>query len=69
VVEIRTLEPTGLLKLAAAQIEFKDWNSAAKTVQKLRSQTWPPRFNEALRQVRELEKKLEERSKSPPRVR
>ena len=43
VAEIRALEPTGLLKLAAAQIEFKDWDSAAKTLRKLRSQSWPPR--------------------------
>jgi hypothetical protein len=68
VAEIRSLEPTGLVKLAAAQIEFKDWDAAAKTLRKLRSQSWPPRFNEALRQVSDLEKKLEEQSKPPARV-
>lgn len=63
VIEIRSLEPTGLLKLAAAQIEFKDFDGAAKTVQKLKGQPWPPRFNDALREVRELERKVETGSK------
>jgi tetratricopeptide (TPR) repeat protein len=63
VAEVRALEPTGLVKLAAAQIEFKDWDSAAQTVRKLKAQSWPPRFNELPQQLRELEKKLEARPK------
>ncbi len=63
VAEVRALEPTGLLKLAAAQIEHKDWAGAAKTLQKLRSQSWPPRFEKVQQEARELERKLEERSK------
>lgn len=61
--EVRALEPTGLLKLAAAQIELKSWDAAAKTVRKLRTQSWPPRFNEVEKQTRELETKLEARPK------
>ncbi|MBC8117785.1 MAG: tetratricopeptide repeat protein, partial [Candidatus Saccharimonas sp.] len=63
VVEIRALEPTGLIKLAGAQIEHKDWDSATQTLRKIRSQTWPPRFNDLQQQTRELEKRLDERSK------
>lgn len=63
VAEVRALEPTGLLKLAAAQIELKSWDAAAKTVRKLRTQSWPPRFNEVEKQTRELETKLEARPK------
>ena len=63
VAEVRALEPTGLLKLAAAQIEHKDWPAAANTLRKLRTQSWPPRFTEVEKQTRELEKRLEERSK------
>lgn len=63
VAEIRALEPTGLLKTAAAQIEAKSYADAAKTLKKLRGQAWPPRFNELDKQTRELEKKLDERSK------
>lgn len=63
VAEIRALEPTGLLKLAGAQIEDKSWDAAAGTLRKLRSQSWPPRFNDVQQQARELEKKLEARAK------
>jgi Flp pilus assembly protein TadD len=63
VAAIRSLEPTGLLRLAAAQIECNDWDAAAKTLRTLRTQTWPPRFGDVSQQARELEKKLEDRSK------
>ncbi|HEY1192061.1 MAG TPA: tetratricopeptide repeat protein, partial [Gemmata sp.] len=63
VAEVRALEPTGLLKLASAQIEAKSYEGATKTLKKLRTRTWPPRFNEVEKHIRELEKKLEERSK------
>ncbi len=63
VAEIRALEPTGLLKLAAAQIENKDWAAASKSLRTLRSQSWPPRFTDVEKETRELEKKLEERQK------
>lgn len=63
VAEIRELEPTGLLKLGAAQLAADDTDGAARTLQKLRGRTWPPRFSEANRQIGELEQKLKERSK------
>jgi predicted Zn-dependent protease len=59
VVTIRALEPTGLLKLAAAQIHEKSWDKAAMTLQSLRKQSWPQRFGDVQQQARELEKKLE----------
>jgi tetratricopeptide (TPR) repeat protein len=63
VAEIRALEPTGLVKLAAAQLAAGDRDSAGKTLQKVRNQSWPPRFGEVLQQARDLERKLEERPK------
>ncbi len=63
VAEIRVLEPTGLVRLAAAQVESGDRAGAARTVQKLRGQVWPPRFNDLPNQLRDLERKLEERQK------
>jgi tetratricopeptide (TPR) repeat protein len=59
VAEIRKLEPTGLLKLAAAQIHEKQWNNAEASLRKLRTQTWPDRFPEVAKQTRELENLLE----------
>jgi predicted Zn-dependent protease len=61
--ELRALEPTGLVKLAAAQIEGKEYGPAAETLRKLRNRTWPPRFTDVEKQTRDLERKLEERSK------
>ena len=63
VAALRALEPTGLVKLAGAQIGAGDWDAAAATVKKLRSQSWPPRFNEVEKQTRDLERKLEGRPK------
>jgi tetratricopeptide (TPR) repeat protein len=63
VVQIRLLEPTGLLKLAAAQIHEKQWMNAKETLRKLRSQSWPARFNDVQQQSRDLERQLEEQSK------
>ncbi len=60
VAQIRSLEPTGLLKLAAAQIHERAWDSAANSLHKLRTQNWPQRFTDVQQQTRALEKKLEE---------
>jgi tetratricopeptide (TPR) repeat protein len=60
VAKIRSLEPTGLLKLAEAQIHERAWDAAAKTLQTLRSKSWPSRFNDVQRQARDLEQKLAE---------
>jgi Flp pilus assembly protein TadD/predicted Zn-dependent protease len=58
VATIHALEPTGLLKLAAAQIHERAWDQAAATLRKLRGQNWPQRFGDVQQQVRELEKKI-----------
>ncbi len=63
VAKIRSLEPTGFLKLASAQIHERAWDSAAKTLRTLRSQSWPDRFSNVQQQTRELEKNLEEEQK------
>jgi Flp pilus assembly protein TadD len=63
VAKIRVLEPTGLLKLAAAQIHEKAWDQAAATVRTLRSQSWPQRFGDVHQQAHELARKLEGKEK------
>ena len=45
VAELRRLEPTGLLKLAEAEIHQKQWDSARQTLDKLSKTEWPSRFN------------------------
>ncbi len=63
VAQIRALEPTGLLKLAEAQIHEKSWIKAGESLRKLRNQKWPEQFKEVARQTRDLEKRLEEGSR------
>jgi len=55
VARIRALEPTGLLRLAAAQIHEKKWEQARETLRKLDMRTWPARFGDVHNQVRMLE--------------
>jgi hypothetical protein len=59
VARIRALEPTGLLKLAAAQIHEKRFDDARATLRKLGTRTWPERFGNVQQEVRKLEEKLE----------
>jgi predicted Zn-dependent protease len=54
VARIRALEPTGLLKLAAAQIHQKQWDRAEETLRRLNERTWPARFGDVHGQVRTL---------------
>jgi tetratricopeptide (TPR) repeat protein len=63
VAKLRAVEPTGLLKLAAAQIHVQAWDKAAVTLRTLRSQNWSSRFGDVQQQVRDLEKKFELREK------
>lgn len=42
---IRSLEPTGLLKLAAAQLHQKQWDAAGATLDELEETNWPARFS------------------------
>jgi hypothetical protein len=55
VARIRELEPTGLLKLAAAQVHEGQWDRAAQTVDRLKARTWPARFGDVRNEVRRLE--------------
>jgi tetratricopeptide (TPR) repeat protein len=55
---LRALEPTGLLRLAGAQIHEKQWPAARETLRKLNSTSWPPRFGDVRNQVRELERQI-----------
>jgi len=59
VAQIRSLEPTGLLRLAEAQIHEKQWDEAAQSIRKLRSRTWPQRFGDIDAKARELEREIE----------
>ncbi len=58
VAELRRLEPTGLLKLAAAQVHQKHWESARVTLTKLRRTEWPSRFNNVTNETTQLEARL-----------
>jgi tetratricopeptide (TPR) repeat protein len=58
VARIRALEPTGLLKLAAALIHEKRWDEARETLRRLDSRTWPTRFGDVHQQVRKLEAEI-----------
>ena len=58
VATLRRLEPTGLLKLANAQIELKQWESARATISKLNKTEWPSRFNTLENDIRQLQEKM-----------
>jgi tetratricopeptide (TPR) repeat protein len=58
VARLRSLEPTGLLRLAAAQVHEKQWDVAAETVRQLRAKSWPQRFDKTESQIQELEQQL-----------
>ena len=61
VAEIRKLEPTGLLKLASAQLQLKDWEAAGQTIRQLEKRDWPGRFSDVQQKTRELAQKLNEK--------
>ena len=63
VARLRALEPTGLLKLAAAQIHEKQWDQARATLRKLDARSWPLRFDDVRREVRRLEEQVEKQRK------
>jgi tetratricopeptide (TPR) repeat protein len=46
VAAIRSLEPTGLLKLAKAQVHEKQWTDALASAKKLLAREWPSRFGD-----------------------
>jgi Flp pilus assembly protein TadD len=63
VARLRALEPTGLLKLAAARIHEKQWDQASAPLRKLDARSWPPRFGDVRRQVRTLEEQIAKQRK------
>jgi predicted Zn-dependent protease len=63
VAKIRALEPTGLQKLAAAQIQLRQWAEADETIRKLETTGWPTRFQNMNWQIQQLRRDLEERKK------
>ncbi|MEZ6067936.1 MAG: hypothetical protein R3B90_19985 [Planctomycetaceae bacterium] len=64
VAELRKLEPTGLLGLAKAQLEARQWQSIGDTLKQLRTTEWPSRFGDVQQQVRELEAEAERRKQA-----
>lgn len=58
VAELRALEPTGLLKLAEAQIHEERWTAARTTIDRLKSRAWPSRFSNVESQARQLENRI-----------
>jgi predicted Zn-dependent protease len=65
--DIRKLEPTGLVKLAAAQIHEQQWKAAEETVRKLRSREWPSRFSNVENEIRDLDRRIQRPQNSPPK--
>jgi tetratricopeptide (TPR) repeat protein len=60
VIRLRTLEPTGLLRLAAAQIHESQWDEGTETVKQLRAKAWPQRFDNTESQIQQLERLLQQ---------
>ena len=59
VVRVRTLEPTGLLKLAEAQMHEQLWDDALLTIDALLRRDWPERFGNVRRQAQDMKVRLE----------
>lgn len=58
VATLRSLEPTGLVKLAEAQIHQSRWDAARNSIEKLQRTEWPSRFGDINNQTRQLQEKL-----------
>ena len=59
VAAIRSLEPTGLLNLAKAQVHERQWTGARASAEKLLAREWPPRFGDIHNQAAALLKAAE----------
>lgn len=55
VAELRKLEPTGLVRLAAALIQVKQFDRAAETLTKVRRTAWPSRFDPLMNELPALD--------------
>jgi predicted negative regulator of RcsB-dependent stress response len=62
VADLRRLEPTGLLRLAKAQVHEKQWEAAAESLDKLRKAEWPARFSHVTAETQQLERQLQDNS-------
>ena len=62
VVRIRSLKPTGYLKLAEAQIHEKRWDEAKESLELLLAKRWPTRFGDMHAKARALLAKVERSS-------
>ena len=58
VARIRSLEPTGYLRLAAAQVHLKRLDEAAATIRTLQSKDWPAHFGDVRPEVLKLEQQI-----------
>jgi predicted negative regulator of RcsB-dependent stress response len=60
VARLRALEPTGLLKLANAQVHERLWDDAEATLRQLQARSWPSRFQSVQNDVWQLQQKIEQ---------
>ncbi len=60
VATLRSLEPTGWLGLAGAQVHLQQWDAARQTIEKLKSRSWPDRFSNVQSEVNRLEREVEQ---------
>lgn len=58
VVRIRSLEPTGLVRLIGAQIHEKRFDDARRDLKKLEETNWPQRFGNMKNQVNRLRREM-----------
>jgi hypothetical protein len=66
VARLRALEPTGLLRLAAAELHLQDRQSAAATIRELETTNWPARFEAELKeQLPKLRTELQKLDEKP----
>ena len=59
VAEIRALEPTGLQRLAKAQLKLGDHAAATEALEKLLAKEWPSRFGNVHSEARAMLAKVE----------
>jgi len=58
VAKLRKFEPTGLLKLAAAQVHEQKWEAAKDSLRNLNKTEWPSQFNNITNEIKQLEQRL-----------
>jgi predicted Zn-dependent protease len=58
VARVRTLEPTGYMNLAAAQLHEKQFAEALETIKILESKSWPARFSIVENEIRIMRQRL-----------